>query len=347
MLLEPQAEPRTTAARPAPDLAAAIRPADQTSRQRPAAASDAWPLFQQAWWLDAAATGAWDAIEVRRDGAVIGRLPFMRKRRLGLTILTQPPLTPYLGPWVAPGTGKYSACLAHEHAVLRELGAALPAHDIFVQNCHPSLTNCLALHWCGFAQATGYTYRFDDLANLEQIWADLAAKVRTEIRKAERQVEVQSCDDIEVLLRLNRMTFARQGLAPPYPDELVRRIDAACAARGVRQMFVAVGADGLPHAVDYVVWDEACTYGLISGSDPELRKSGASYLLRWQAIKFASQVSRSFDCSGSMLEQIEPGIRALGARQVRYARLTRGSTLPGRLALTLDSMRRHQPRGTS
>jgi hypothetical protein len=67
-------------------------------------------LFEQPWWLDAVAPGNWDAATVTSDGEIIGRLPYVRMRRCGLTILGQPPLTQFLGPWMpAPLTNGWSA----------------------------------------------------------------------------------------------------------------------------------------------------------------------------------------------------------------------------------------------
>jgi DegT/DnrJ/EryC1/StrS aminotransferase family len=40
------------------------------------------------------------------------------------------------------------------------------------------------------------------------------------------------------------------------------------------------------------------------------------------------------------LEQIEPAVRMLGTRQVRYSRLVRGRTLRGRMAPTAQKLRR-------
>jgi hypothetical protein len=77
-------------------------------------------LFQQPWWLDVLAPGSWDAAVVVENGETIGRLPFVRKRRLGLTILSQPPLTPFLGPWIKAGIGKAQTRLEREHEVLRK-----------------------------------------------------------------------------------------------------------------------------------------------------------------------------------------------------------------------------------
>jgi hypothetical protein len=83
----------------------------------------------------------------------------------------------------------------------------------------------------------------------------------------------------------------------------------------------------------YLVWDAESAYSLMSGNDPRLRSSGAISLLRWEAIKFAREVTRRFDFEGSMLEPVERFFRAFGGRQVRFARLARGATLKGQLGL--------------
>src|SRR5690349_7234170 len=55
--------------------------------------------FEQPWWLDAVAPGSWGEVVVERQGEPVARLPYVRKRKLGLTVLTQPPLTRFVGPW--------------------------------------------------------------------------------------------------------------------------------------------------------------------------------------------------------------------------------------------------------
>jgi hypothetical protein len=301
--------------------------------------SCAHSLFQQPWWLDAVAPGAWDALVVSGQGEIVGRLPFVRTERFGLTILTQPPLTQFLGPWVNAGAGKYDTRLAREHEILTRLIDALPPHDVFLQSCHYSVTNSLAFYWRGFSLSSNYTYALENLECHDQIWAGFRENIRRQIRKAERQVSVRLLEDVDTFIALNRMTFERQGMPLPYSADVVRRIDAACSVRGARRMFLAEGADGAPHAVLYLVWDHASAYYLMSGSDPRLRNSGAMSLLVWEAIKFASQVTRRFDFEGSMLQPVERFFRAFGARQVCYARIARGSTLKGQLALLAYDLR--------
>jgi len=318
------------------DLAAArSKPSSVRSDTLPCTHS----LFQQPWWLDAIAPGAWDAVTIVKAGKVIGRLPFVRKRLLGLTILTQPLLTQFLGPWIETADGKPQNRLAHEHQVLAGLVDELPPHDVFLQHCHHSVTNCLAFYWHGFTLSNSYTYVLDDLNDHDKIWAGLRENIRREIRKAERQVSIRPVEDIGTVIALNRMTYERQGMSAPYSTDTVRRLDAACRERGVRRILVAEGADGIAHAAVYLVWDGTSAYYLMGGGDPRLRTSGAMSLLMWEAIKFAGQVARRFDFEGSMLRPVERFFRAFGARQVPYARLTRGATLLGELALLAHEWR--------
>jgi Acetyltransferase (GNAT) domain len=297
-------------------------------------------LFQQPWWLQAVAPGSWDAVVAVENNEVVGRLPFVRKRRLGLTILTQPRLTPFLGPWIKAGVGKTHTQLERENRIFQSLIAALPKHDVFLQDFHQSITNVLPFYWHGFSHSVQYTYIIDELDDLDRVWTGFRENIRREIRKAERRVVIRCSEDVETFIALNRMIFGRQGIAAPYSTELIRQVDAACCARGVRRIFLAEGADGTPHAALYLVWDSERAYYLMGGGDPELRTSGAMSLLMWEAIKHAAQVTRRFDFEGSMLQPVERFFRAFGGRQVQYARITRGGTLKGRFALLADEIRR-------
>jgi hypothetical protein len=61
---------------------------------------------------------------------------------------------------------------------------------------------------------------------------------------------------------------------------------------------------------------------MMTGSDPALRASGAVSLCFWEAIQHASRVTQRFDFSGSMVEPIERYLRAFGAAQMPYFRLS-------------------------
>jgi hypothetical protein len=275
-------------------------------------------IFQQPWWLDAVAPGAWSAVEIRREGKLQARLPYVLERRLGLTLLRQPLLAPFLGPWIRPSEGKYATQLAHQKEFYMELIEQLPVHDYFSQIFHYSVENWLPFYWEGFQQTTRYTYVINDLTDLDHVWSEFQENIRREIRKASKRLRVHSEYGIDKFLNINELTFSRQGLSLPYSRESVCRLDDACSARSACKIFFAEDESGRIHAAAYIVWDEQSAYYLMGGGDPQLRTSGAMSLVLWEAIKFSHQVSRCFDFEGSMVRPIERFFRAFGARQIPY-----------------------------
>lgn len=291
-------------------------------------------VFEQPWWLDAVAPGGWSEVSVRRGDEVVARLPYTHERRFGVTAITMPCLTQNIGPWLAPMTGKYARRLETEKKLLGQLIESLPPFDFFCQNFSPTLTNWLPFYWAGFEATVRYSYRIEDLSDLDRVRSEFQEQVRRGIRKAEAAVEIDRDFPLEDLLRLNAQTFARQGLRVPYSDDLVRRLDAACAQRGARRILGAVDAKGRAHSALYVVWDERILYPIINARDPELQTFGSNTLLYWEAIRLASQVSRVFDFEGSMIKPIEHFVRGFGGRQSPYFSVSK-SGIKGRSAATV------------
>lgn len=277
------------------------------------------PLFFQPWWLEAVSPGAWDYAVVRRGEEMAAILPYTFKLRLNrLRLVEMPRLTPYLGPWLRTSNAKYANRLGEEKDLLTELIDALPPFAAFQQDFHPAITNWLPFHWKGFSQSTRYTYRMDATKDLGALWNETRDNVRTDIKKAKKQVEVAETGDIEKFLELHRLTFSRQNKPLPHSEEMLRRVDAACAENGARKILMATGSDGRPHAAVYLVTDRHAVYYLLSGSDAELRNSGAVSLALWEGIRWASEQGKQFDFEGSMVEPIERSFRSFGARQIPY-----------------------------
>src|SRR5215813_11096050 len=127
-------------------------------------------LFDQAWWLDAVAPGAWQAVTAEREGKVAARLAYVVSRRFGLTYLVQPPLTQALGPWLAEADLKESTRLAREKHLVEDLISALPRFDLFAQSFAPDAISWLPFHRHGFHVEPRITYRLD-LADLDAVWS--------------------------------------------------------------------------------------------------------------------------------------------------------------------------------
>lgn len=299
------------------------------------------PIFSRGWWLDATAgRDNWDVALVRSGDQVQAAMPYAVRRRYGMKVLSQPALTQTLGPWLRPmdpGTSEAKK-LAQQKDLMQALIDQLPAFDYFNQNWHYSHTNWLPFSWKGFQQTTRYTYVLTDLRSPEKLWEGFQGNVRRNCKAASTRHGVTVRDDLPLddFLTLNRLTFERQGLAVPYSDEYVLRLDAACAKQQCRKYYVAVDSEGRHHAGCYIVWDENSAYGLINGSDPALRNSGALSLCFWHAILDAAQVTRRFDFEGSMLEPVERFVRCFGATQIPYFNIRK---TPSRLLRIREALR--------
>jgi CelD/BcsL family acetyltransferase involved in cellulose biosynthesis len=310
------------------DVVGVVETGHQTNPGGPAALEDV-PIFHQPWWLDAVAPGQWDAVTIERGGRTVGRLPFVVRGPRRMRMLSQPPLTPFLGPWVhREPDAKYTTALGDEMELQAQLAAALPDAVAFRQNFSPAVSTGLPFIWAGYRADVRYTYRLEDLSSEPALWSGLAGNIRREIRKAGRQLVVRDDLGLERFHDVWAKTFARQQLAAPELAR-VRRIEAACAGRGVRSMLFACDAADRVHAVAYLVWDRNTAYYLMGGGDPELRTSGASSLLLWEAIRRARADVGVFDFEGSMLPPVERFFRAFGGRPTPYLRVSRTGRIAG------------------
>lgn len=284
-------------------------------------------VFCQPWWLEAVSPGCWGVAVVWRGEEVAAVWPYAYKLRLGrYRLLELPELTFYLGPWLRPSTAKYTRRLAEEKDLMTELLPALPEFASFQQLFHPSVTNWMPLQWHGFSQTTRYTYRFEDTRDLDALWGGVKENIRTDVRKAQKQLRVVEQEDPRKFLELQRATYARQGMEMPFREETFFRLDAECVSRGARTILCAIDPEDRLHAAAYLVRDASSVYSLLRASDPVLRTSGATSLVLWKAVELASAEGKSFDFVGSWEEAIERFVRGFGGRQVPFFEITKMSS---------------------
>jgi hypothetical protein len=205
--------------------------------------------------------------------------------------------------------------------ILTAFANELANQMIFVQAFHPSLTNWLPFMWKGFKQTTHLGYVIEDLSDTEWLWAQVADKVRNNIRRAQKQgLKVIPCD-IDLVTTMTERSFKQQHLPLPFARSYVARIFSASIANGSGACFAAIDATGQPHASMFIVWDHKRAYGITTGTNPQLRASGAESLLIWHVLKFSAERSRAFDFSGSVIEHLEKFFRNFGGRLISYNRI--------------------------
>jgi hypothetical protein len=100
---------------------------DRTASASINPSSGSYCIFQEPWWLDAVAAGAWQSLEVTRGTRVVARMPIVPRRICGLTIIRQPPLTPTLGPWIELPSTTMARRLTEEKKLFNDLIDKLPS----------------------------------------------------------------------------------------------------------------------------------------------------------------------------------------------------------------------------
>ncbi|MEG9296039.1 GNAT family N-acetyltransferase [Mangrovibacillus sp. Mu-81] len=297
------------------------------------------PLFSRSWWLDAVCGDNWDVVLVEKGGQIVASLPYYLEKRKNMTYIMMPKLTQTLGVWMKyPPKQKYVKKLSFEREVMKKLIKQLPKFDYFKQNFHHSITNWLPFYWEEFEQTTRYTYRIEDLSDLDAVFKYFKDSMRRDIKKANELVRVEETEDIELFYSINKLTFERQNINIPYNLDYLKRLDSACKEKNSRKILIAKDNDGRIHSALYLVWDENSAYYIMSGSDPELRSSNAMSLLIWEAIQFSASVSNSFDFEGSMIEPIERFFASMGAAQVPFHQITKKNSKVLKMKESLQSV---------
>jgi lipid II:glycine glycyltransferase (peptidoglycan interpeptide bridge formation enzyme) len=288
-------------------------------------------VFCTSWWLDAVAPGSWRAHEVEEKGRIVAAWPtVVRATRLGLAHAGAP-LTPFLGPLFPPGEGARRR--SREFRLVDSLLERIGRYAHLEARCNPAFDYWTPLRWHGFEQTTHYTWRLNDLSDLDAVFAGFRENIRGHIRAAEKNGMTVEETGLGELLDVHRRRFARepQGIA---------RIDGAARARGARTVLVARDEEGTARAAGYFVHDERFTTYLLAATDAEVR--GAAALVLWEAIKRAAERGTAFDFEGSMLQHVEPFVRSFGGVPTPYSIVLHTPSAPFRAARGVKRALRRQ-----
>ena len=271
--------------------------AERSMRLVPIVADPLRPtVFHEAWLLDAASGGRHDCVEVLQDGVVVGRLPFVRRRSVGITLITQPRLTHLLGPAISEGDGAPTTRALRRSRIVRELLAKLPASSGFSQKIQGGLADIPAFQEAGYEIRVEITYELPPLPDAE-MWRGMRDKTRNVIRRAQEQLEVDAIEDIPAFLAFYRSNLDDREQRSYYALGCMDAVCREAVARGRGQILGARDRDGRLLAAIVVLRDERVAYYFMSTRRKNAH-NGAISLLLWTAIREASRQGLTFDFDG-------------------------------------------------
>lgn len=281
-------------------------------------------VFEQPWWLEAVSPGKWHEVFVEDKGQIIARLPYVLSGRK----VYMPPLTQTLGPWIKDKSfERGNTQLSKQKEIINQLVQQLPRVKSFRMRLNAVNTYVLPYYWLGYRLVPLFSYRINDLTNLETVYDSLGRTVHKNIKSASKKVIISTIPNISIINDLNSKTYMAQKRKNLVDSDLVERVVDASITHNAGHMIYAEDSEGEIHSYAYLIYDENVCYYILGGSDPKYRSDGSQSLVLWEAIKFASKVSRAFDFEGSMVETIEKFFRQFGCTPCVYYEIRKISML--------------------
>jgi hypothetical protein len=261
-------------------------------------------LFHEPWWLSAATGGCVEEIVVKNGNDIVGRLPYVMKRRGPFYAVRMPPFTHMLGPAIDAGVGKAQTRLQRRLSITRSLIDQLPRYSYFHQHLDPSLDNGLAIadglafQERHFEVAPQYTFEVDCRQSVTDMYAALNLKTRQHTRRAEKDYSVRSVDDPKLFIDFYLKNIETRGRVNRVGFENFPALFSESRARECGEILGAFDHDGAPVAMTYLAWGHGIMYYLLSTRSSQSAHSGAVSLLLWSAMKQAHEMGVVLDLDG-------------------------------------------------
>ena len=252
-------------------------------------------IFQEAWWVEAAAGAALEWAEVRWGGQVVASLPFIRERKFGFLLLEMPPYTRTMGPILLLPESKPARRLRNMHDAIRDLIGALPRHDRYQAMLGPEDPTAFSLALGGCSLGQNFTFRMPAVWDVDRHWAEMDQKTRNLIRTAGKALEMRQDAGLEAVLELSER---ERGPKDRSDFSTLRRLAEAASRRGQMATLTAHGESGQAVAAATVIWDQRVMYFWQSIRDSSVQRSGANSLLVWEAMQMAQRKGLIFDIDG-------------------------------------------------
>lgn len=286
------------------------------------------PVFSQPWWLDAVCR-QWDVAIYKRGEHIAGAWPYPIEKKIGVTLLRTPMLTPYLGPMVFPPSDlKESNIDSYDHEAIAELIKQLPNAPVWNLAMAPGVKQAGIFKQQKLNSSVQQTFLLELNEDEETLLTNMKDAVRRNIRIAESEVTVtNSPDHLKYLYRFQKATLSKKGKSFPYSLRQMQKIMDAALANKSTALWVAKAGKTI-QAIVWAMWDEKTSYYFMGGQNPETNSYRAMSLLLWHTMREAKARGNTvYDLEGSMDEGVERFFRNFGGDRALYIVLSKNKSL--------------------
>jgi hypothetical protein len=174
------------------------------------------PLFMQPWWLDVVCTD-WDVAIAKKGEHITGAWAYPVEKKIGVTLLRNPMLTPYLGPHVFyPADVKESNLDNFEHETVAELMKQLPDARVWHLAIQPGMRQVGLFKKYKLKPNAQQTFLVNLAESEEKLLSNMKESTRRNIKQAEKEIEIiRSSEYIKDLYNFQKDTLTKKGQSLP------------------------------------------------------------------------------------------------------------------------------------
>lgn len=286
-------------------------------------------LYARPWWMDAVCA-QWDVAIARKGGHISGTWAYPIEKKLGVTLLRTPMMTPYMSPQVFPPHDmKESNIDSFEYDTIASLIEQLPPAKVWHVSMQPGIKQAGLFKKHKLTSQVQQTFLLELNEDEETLLTNMKDAVRRNIRIAESEVTVTNDPGcLEELYRFQKATLSKKGKSFRFSYKQLQQIMDACLAHNAGALWVAKSADKTIQAIVWNVWDDNCSYYFMGGQNPDTNSYRAMSLLLWQTMKDAkARGNKIYDLEGSMDEGVERFFRNFGGDREIYMVLMKNRSL--------------------
>ncbi len=294
------------------------------------------PVFMQPWWLDVVCD-EWDVAISMKGEDVRGVWAYPIENKMGVSLMRNPVLTPYLGPHVFyPSDLRQSRIDAYEYETVAELMKQLPDCKVWHMAITPGIKQAGIFRQYKLHTEVQQTFLINLAQSETELLANIKDSARRNIKQAE-QVKTILTDNgaLEHLYQFQLNTLTGKGKEINYKVADLKKILDACIAHNAGELLVAKNGENTLSIV-WNVWDDTRSYYFMGGQNPESNGYKAMSLLLWTCIKQAKKRRQQyFDLEGSMDEGVERFFRTFGGERELYMVLQKNDALMWKIKKSL------------
>lgn len=272
-------------------------------------------VFEQPWWLNIAAKDRWNEIFLNLEDGKVARFVYCYDKKK--KDIYMPKNTQNLGVYIS---NEQELGLRERKDIYYQMLDRLPKFKKLNIRLNVNNDYVLPFFWRDFFITPNFTYRINDLSNIDLIYSNFSDQAKKNIKTASKKVNIEFSDNIDILIELIRNTYLMQNrkISNEY-IQFIKNVFKLAGENKASKLIYAKDNEGNYHSGTLFVYDKNVTYYLLAGSNSEYnKKSRANTLIIWEGIKFASTVSNVFDFEGSMIESIESFVKQFGGKPTVY-----------------------------